>query len=236
MTKGLNMTNNFNKDRTAVIVVDLQQENLGHGYWPVQNYALVLDRARMAIKACRSAGLPIIYTRHWLNPLGWDAHSGEELDATGRPVQSVAGTKTAEICPEVAPSPEDLVIDKQRFTAFYGTKLDLVLRRMDIRHLIIFGVWTEACLETTVWDALWRDYRLTLVHDACGSSTDTVHKTAILDMANWLYGGHVIRAAELAKALAGDDYQAWIFRKPNSMPYTLETLDSLYASIDNPDQ
>ncbi|TIN74247.1 isochorismatase family protein [Mesorhizobium sp.] len=41
-----------------------------------------------------------------------------------------------------------MIIDKQRFTAFYDTKLDLVLSRMDIKHLITFGAWTEACLET----------------------------------------------------------------------------------------
>jgi nicotinamidase-related amidase len=226
------MRKEFDTSRTAVIVVDLQQESVSQGYWPVHNYLEVLDRARTAIEACREAGLPIIYTRHWLDPRGWDAMAYEEVDESGRPMQCVAGTEAAEISPEVLPHPQDLVIDKQRFTAFYGTKLDLVLKRMDARRLIIFGVWTEACLETTVWDALWRDFRITLVHDACGSSTDTVHKAAVLDMANWVYGGTIIRAEELAKALAGKDYQAWEFRRPNSLPYTLETLEAAYASLD----
>ena len=47
------------------------------------------------------------------------------------------------------------------------------LRR--ISHLIMMGVWTEACFETTVWDALWRDYRITIVKDACTSATRAMH-------------------------------------------------------------
>ena len=226
------MTEEFDTKRTAVIVVDLQQENMARGYWPVHDYPGVLARAGTAIQACRGAGLPIIYTRHWMHPFGWDAMAHEEVATDGRPMQSVAGTPAAEISPEVAPGSGELIIDKQRFTAFYGTKLDLVLRRMDIRHLIIFGVWTEACLETTVYDAVWRDFRVTLVHDACGSSTDTVHKAAVLNMGNWLYGGTIIRAGELARALAGKTYQAWKFRGPNRLAYTLDTLESLYASLD----
>ena len=226
------MQEEFDIKRTAVIVVDLQEENLTNGYWPVHDYPGVLARAKTAIQACRGAGLPIIYTRQWMHPLGWDALAREETTEDGRPLQCVAGTPAAEISAEVAPAAGDLIIDKQRFTAFYGTKLDLVLRRMDVRHLIIFGVWTEACLATTVYDAVWRDFRVTLVHDASGSSTDTVHKAAVLNMANWLYGGTIIRTGELARALSGQTYRAWKFPGPNSLAYTLETLESLYASLD----
>lgn len=217
--------------RTALLVVDLQNENLDGGAWPVHNYKLVLANATRVIAAARRAGMPVIYTRHWLHPRGWDAMRHEPLGSDGRPEHSVAGSAGAEICEEVAPEPGELVVDKCRFSAFYGTKLDHVLRRLDAEHLIVIGVWTEACLETTVWDALWRDYRVTLVKDACGAATDTVHKAAVLDMANWLYGGGVVRTAELEKALAGQAYEAWAFEKANAFPYTLETLEELYERL-----
>ena len=93
--------------------------------------------------------------------------------------------------------------------------------------MIVFGVWTKACLETRVWDALWRDFRVTLVEDARGSSTDTVHKAAVLGMANWLYGGMIVTAGELAKALGGGAFAPGRFERPNAFPYTLETLEEL---------
>ncbi|MCF6115125.1 MULTISPECIES: cysteine hydrolase family protein [Mesorhizobium] len=225
------MSDWFRLERSAVLAVDLQGENLPEGACTVENYPDVLSKSQKVLAACRRTGFPIIYTRHWLDPKGIDTPRYESLDDRGRPLHSVAGSTRGEICPEVTPQDGDIVIDKQRFTAFYGTKLDLVLNRMDIEHLIIFGVWTEACLETTVWDALWRDFRITLVKDACGSATETIHKTAMLDMANWLRGGMIIGAEELVKALDGNDYRAWRFEKPFSMPYRTETIDSLYESL-----
>ncbi|TIN74239.1 isochorismatase family cysteine hydrolase [Mesorhizobium sp.] len=144
------MSDWFRPERAAVLAVDLQGENLREGAWPVEGYPGVLSNAQKVLAACRRAGFPIIYTRHWLEPRGTDAQRYESLDDRSRPLHSVAGSPLGEICPEVSPQERDIVIDKQRFTAFYGTKLDLVLNRMDIEHLIIFGVWTEACLETTV--------------------------------------------------------------------------------------
>lgn len=225
------MPEGFSTERTAALVIDLQEENLDSGAWPVAGYDQVLANAGAAIAACRRAGVPVIYTRHWLDPSGWNAMKHEPLDGNGCPLHSVAGTPQAEISPQVGPLDGDIVIEKQRFTAFYNTNLELTLARHDIAHLIVFGVWTEACLETTVWDALWRDFRVTLVKDACGSSTDTVHKAAVLDMANWLYGGMIVTADELAKALEGAPYAAWRFEKPNAFPYTLENLNELYDSL-----
>lgn len=221
----------FETARTVALVIDLQKDNFRGGAWPVAGYEQVLANANKVIAACRRAGVPVIYTKHWLSPTGWNAMKYEPVDGNGCPLHSVEGQPRTEICEEVEPVDDEIVIHKQRFTGFYNTNLDLTLHKLDVDHLIILGVWTEACLETTVWDALWRDLRITLVKDACGSSTETVHRAAILDMANWLYGGTVITADELVKALAGEPYEAWRFQKPNALPYTLETLDKYYDSI-----
>ena len=225
------MDNGFRTDRTVALVIDLQNENRDNGAWPVAGYRDVLENAKQAINACRTNGVPIIYSQHWLDPRGTNAMKYEPLREDGCPTHSVAGDPMGEICDIVAPEPEDIVIAKQRFTAFYNTQLDLVLNKLDVNHLIVMGVWTEACLETTVWDALWRDYRITLVKDACGSSTDAVHKCAMLDMANWLYGGTIVAAGELAKALDGKDFVAWHFSEPNTYPYTLDTVEAMYDSL-----
>jgi nicotinamidase-related amidase len=217
--------------RTAVVAVDLQIECIeAEGAWPIYNKEQLLKNAATALEACRAAELPIIYTQHWLDPRGIDALRYEPL-TNGRPTHSVADTPMAEIHPDLAPTARDILLKKQRWTGFYGTNLDLMLNRMDVDHLIMLGVWTEACFETTVWDAIWRDYRITIVKDACGTATELMHMTSILDLANWLYAGTIIDAAELAKALAGEPHKAWRFEKPAAFAYTLENVRSLYESL-----
>ena len=129
------------------------------------------------------------------------------------------------------PKSSDIIIRKQRWTGFFGTNLELILRKMDASHLIMMGVWSEACFETTVWDAIWRDYRITIVRDACSTATELMHMTAILDLANWLYGGTILRAGELAKALAGKGFKAWHFERPAAFPYTIESVRPMYDSL-----
>lgn len=218
-------------ERTAVVAVDLQNDCIeAEGAWPIYNKDQLLKSAATALAACRAAGLPIIYTQHWLDPRGIDALRYEPTP-NGRPMHGVAGTPNAEIHSAVAPSERDIRVRKQRWSGFYGTNLDVILNRMDVDHLIMFGVWTEACFETTVWDAIWRDYRVTIVKDACGTATELMHMTSILDLANWLYAGSIMDADELAKALQGKPHKAWKFDQPSAFAYTLENVRSLYNSL-----
>ena len=225
------METQFDIARTAVVAIDYQKECIdAEGVWPIYNKPDLLANAKTALKACRAAGLPIIYTQHWLDPRGTDALRYEPL-RNGRPTHSVAGDPMAELHEDLTPEASDIVIRKQRWTGFFGTNLELVLRKMDVSHLIMMGVWSEACFETTVWDAIWRDYRITIVRDACSTATELMHMTAILDLANWLYGGRIMRASELAKALSGKSFKAWQFERPAAFPYAVETVRSMYDSL-----
>ena len=217
--------------RTAVVAVDLQRDCIeADGAWPIHNKSELLTNARIALEACREAGLPIVYTQHWLDPRGIDALRHEPT-VDGRPMHGLAGSPAAEIHPDLAPSAQDILVKKQRWSGFYGTNLDLILNRMNVDHLILFGVWTEACFETTVWDAIWRDYRITIVKDACGSATDLMHMTSILDLANWLYAGSILGAADLANALRGQPHRVWRFERPAAFAYTLDNVRELYESL-----
>ncbi|WP_241079457.1 cysteine hydrolase family protein [Natranaerofaba carboxydovora] len=224
----------FNKKDSAVLVIDLQKSvSSDKDSWAVEDYDTVLKNAETCIDACREADIPIIYAAYELDPNGMDKMKYEPVDSTGRPLHSVRGDKETEICDEVKPEIDDVIFTKQKFSAWYGTKLDIILSNLGINHLIVFGIWTEACLETTVWDAIWRDYQITLVKDACGSATNDMHKIAVLDMANWLYGGSIINSTELSKALNGQDYKVWHFEKPAQFLYTLDTVNSMYKSLDD---
>ncbi len=217
--------------RTAVIAVDLQKDCISsEGAWPILNGRQLVEKARIALNACRTARLPIIYTQHWLDPRGINALRHEPLE-NGRPTHGVAGDENAEIHPQLAPAISDILVKKQRWSGFYQTNLDLILRRMDVNHLIMFGVWSEACFETTVWDAIARDYRITIVKDACSTATELMHMTAMLDLANWLYQGSIVKAEELAKAVKGEPHDIWTFERPAAFAYTLENIRDLYDSI-----
>jgi len=218
-------------DRTAVLAVDLQGENSAGSVWQVEEYETVLANAAKTLDAARAAGIPVIYSRHVLDPDGHDAQRYEARDPEGRPLASRSDRPDVAIRDEVRPEPGDIVIDKQRFSAFYGTKLDLLLRQFDAEHLIVLGCWTEACLETTVWDAIWRDFRITLVRDACGSFNRFAHQVAMLDMANWLYGGQIGDADEVVKGLSGEPFRAWRFQEPHSLHYTADTVERLYNQL-----
>ncbi|WP_018240397.1 cysteine hydrolase family protein [Ensifer sp. BR816] len=217
--------------RTAVVAVDLQNDCIEpDGAWPIYNRDELLRGAKIVLDASRAAGLPIIYTQHWLDPRGVDAlHL--DLRSDGRPKHGIADTPAAEIHINLKPEAQDLLVRKQRFSAFYNTNLELLLRRLDVDHLIMFGAWTEACFETTVWDAIWRDYRITIVKDACGTLTELMHMTAILDLANWLYAGSVITSDNLKKALEGAPHKAWRFETPSAFAYTLDNVRALYNSL-----
>jgi nicotinamidase-related amidase len=79
---------------------------------------------------------------------------------------TVDGTCGAEILPEVAPGPDDIIVDKWCSSAFIGTNLDMVLRDNGIRTVICTGVVTQGCVESTARDAAFMDYYVVVVEDA----------------------------------------------------------------------
>lgn len=217
--------------RTAVLAIDLQEANWPGGDWPVYDFAGVLERSATVIGAARTAGVKVIYTRQWHAPDGSDLLRYEETDANGQPPHCMAGSPGAELSPDVATQPDDIIVDKTRYSAFFSTRLEIVLQRLGIETLIILGVWTDACVETTVNDAVWRGYKVTLVKDASTTATATMHKSAILSMANWLYGGEIVTADAARQALEGADYPRWQFSKPSEFLFEADTIDTLYDQI-----
>lgn len=212
-------------DRAAVVAVDLQEEYRADGAYPVEGYGAVLANARVVLDAARAAGVPVVHVQAWAGETPAFAH----LDAAhgwGEP-----GSRGAELCAEVAPAAGETVVRKRWPSAFRDTDLDAVLQRLGVEHLFVLGVWTDSCVRGTVLDAVAAAHRVWLVKDACGSGTATMHRAAVLDMANRLYGGGVATAAEARRALRGEPHRAWRCSRPIEFPYTLDTLDRLYEAL-----
>ena len=103
--------------------------------------------------------------------------------------------------------PEDLVVDKVRFDAFQWTSLEPLLRGLGVRELVVCGVVTNLCVETTVRSAFMRDFPVTVLADCCAAKTRRLHELSI----------EVLTSYELAGiANIGEGYDIGLDRTPVS--------------------
>jgi ureidoacrylate peracid hydrolase len=161
----------FNPKTTAMIVVDMQNDFVAVGA-PMETpdaRAMVPNLAR-ALKFCRDVGIRVIYTTHAHRSDGCDAGLFADI---WPPIASKAGlvdeTPGVDIYPELAPAPGEHVIKKHRYSAFFGTDLDIILRGWGIETVIVSGTTTENCCHATARDAMFRNYRVAFLADATGT-------------------------------------------------------------------
>ena len=218
-------------NRAALLVIDLQNEYRPGAAWPVIGYDAVLSNAARLIEAARAAGIPVIHAQAWVKPEERKGYARQEEILTEEFRSAVAGSEGADICTEVAALPGDIVIHKHWPSAFRRTDLSTRLADLKIENLVVTGVLTDSCVTESVFDAVYQGFRAWLVKDACGSMSEAMHRTGMLDMANRLYGGGVLRMPEALKALTGQSFDGWRCTRPVEFVYTLETVDSLYEAL-----
>jgi nicotinamidase-related amidase len=111
----------------------------------------------------------------------------------------VEGSRGAEIIDQLKPLPSEIVITKKRWSAFFHTELDLMLRREKIENLIICGIQTPNCIRTTFTDAISLDYNVIVLEDGTASNTINVQKSNLFDMEN--IGAKILRTDEAINLL-----------------------------------
>lgn len=153
--------------KTALLVVDMQNDFVQEGA-PIEvpHARAMVPRLNRLLDVCRMHKLPVIYIHHVLR--GGDIDAGRLADhhAVIRNNQALlAGTPNVEIYEELKPHPGDLVVAKPRYSAFYGTDLEAILRSKGIDTLIISGTVTHVCCESTTRDAFSRDYKVIFLSD-----------------------------------------------------------------------
>jgi len=116
----------------------------------------------------------------------------------GKPVsRACASPRTLDEYEPLAPQPGDRVIAKPRFSAFFATQLDLVLRRLGVGTVVLIGTTTPNCIRTTCYDALSLDYNVVLLEDCTSSRTPEVQAANIEDMA--FIGAHIMTCDEFCE-------------------------------------
>ncbi|TPN88524.1 cysteine hydrolase [Mesorhizobium sp. CU2] len=192
----------FDKERAALLVIDMQSDFVDEG--AVMEVAMARLRVpvmRRVVELCRGADIPVIYTQHVLS----DRFDISPLETAYQPRLKTTGMREgsagAEIVAELAPLPGDVVIKKHRYDAFHNTQLETVLRNIRgagrVDTVIIIGTVTSICCESTARSAFMRDYKVVFVGDANGGLDEASHR-ATLSIIGKVFG-RVMTVDELAR-------------------------------------
>ena len=219
--------------RTAVIVVDMQND-FGAKGGMFERAGIDLSMIQRAVSptarvlaAARKTGVKIVYLKMGFRPDLSDVGPSESpnrmrhmLFGVGETMHAPDGTESrilirdtwnTEILPELAPQANDVVIYKHRFSGFYQTDLDAILKQLGVKYLIVTGCTTSVCVESTVREAMFRDYACVLLEDCTGEPIGhglprSNHEASLLVIQTLF--GWVSGSDEFIKALEGQPIAA----------------------------
>src|SRR5262247_3128353 len=181
-------------EKTALLIIDMQRDFLEPGGFgaalgnDVTRLQAAVGPCRAVLSAARKAGMLIIHTREGHRPDLSDAprhkvERGEPSLRIGAPGPMgrilVRGEPGHDIIPELYPAPGEPVIDKPGKGAFYQTDLELMLKNREIDTLLVCGVTTEVCVNTTVREANDRGFRCIVLSDCCASYFPEFHDVGL---------------------------------------------------------
>jgi isochorismate hydrolase len=174
--------------RAALLAIDLQ------------NYFKriaqpVLGNILKVIRSCRKTNVPVIFTQHGHTDPPSDGGALEKW--WGELI--IAGSESWKLLPEIAVEEKDTILPKKRYSAFFETDLDNRLRSRGIQDVIITGVMTNLCCETTARDAFMRDYRVFILIDGTATRRSELH---LATMKNLGFGfAYLLTCDELIQTL-----------------------------------
>ena len=216
----------FDLSRTAVIVCDMQND-FGSEGGMFQRAGIDISTIQRAVPptarvltAARSAGMKCIYLKMAFRPDLSDAGSPDSPNrikhlpfSVGKAVRAPSGAESrvlirdtwnTDIVPELTPHAGDIVLYKFRYSGFYETELDAILKGLGITHLIVTGCTTSVCVESTIRDAMFRDYSPILLADCTAEPighdlSRSNHEASLLTIETLL--GWVSSSSAFAKAV-----------------------------------
>jgi ureidoacrylate peracid hydrolase len=171
----------------ALLVVDMQngfchpEGSFTRIDMGLEGAAEAVHNAAIAVAQARRAEIPVVFTRHLYRP--GRADEGRALKQNSPALAGVdgleAGTWDAEVVAELGCGPGDLVVDKVRFDAFQWTSLEPLLRGLGVDELVVCGVVTNICVETTIRSAFMRDFPVIMLADCCAAKTRRLHELSV---------------------------------------------------------
>ncbi|AIY90686.1 cysteine hydrolase family protein [Geoglobus acetivorans] len=179
--------------RPALVVVDMQKDfcypdgKLFGG----EHLSGIFEPTAKAVREARKK-MPVIFTQDW--------HRKDDPEFDIWPEHCLAASDGAEIIDELEVREEDYIVRKRRYSAFFGTDLDLTLRELGIEKLYITGVLTNICVLHTAGDAVLRGYKVAVIRDCTAALNDYDYEYALKHMEN-VFNARIITLSDFLRGL-----------------------------------
>lgn len=183
------------KADTALILVDVINDFFdprGSNYHP--SYDAVLEAIQRLVAAARRGDVLVVHAREAHRP-------GPDFEYRKLPNHCIAGSWDAAPPGSLEARRDDVIVHKRRYSAFFATDLDLLLRERGIRRLVVAGVKSHVCVRATVQDAFGLGYEVWVPREATGSNHPHLHEASLEDMDRYM--GRVVTLDEALTALGG---------------------------------
>ena len=187
--------------KAALLVIDIQKSafmDVKAGIPVMDGYRENMERARSVVDAAHEAGIPVIFIQeiHRRDMVDY----GRELDGSEdiHCMEGEPGTPVA--FEEMGRQPGDYFVPKRRYSAFFGTEMEILLKGLKAETLIMVGGMTDVCVHYTFVDGHQHDYYCRVVEDCVGGTSPEAHQ-ASLNAMEYLQEGAVLPAAEIISAM-----------------------------------
>ena len=152
----------------ALIIIDIQNEFAKH----IFNIKTVIKNTKKLIAYFKDKNWPVIYIQ--------DFHTDRnDPEFVKFGCHAMVGTKGVEYVKDLEPDKKDILIRKKRLSAFFGTKLDKILKQKKIKEIYLCGIYTDFCVLSTAIDGFMLDYKVFIVADAVGSTDLKSHQRGL---------------------------------------------------------
>jgi len=179
------------REQSAFLVIDMQR-------YFAEIVEPILSDVMRTVEACRRAKVPVIFTQHGYDDPDRDSGMlGQWWDDS-----IVVGTERWRLMSEVTPREDETVIRKMRYSAFYQTDLESILKTLDVTDLIVGCVMANVGCETRARDAFVRDFRVFFLVDGTATVSDEYHRASLKNLA---YGFAYLKRCEEVI----DELEAW---------------------------
>ncbi|MGM9538524.1 MAG: cysteine hydrolase family protein [Candidatus Onthomonas sp.] len=187
-----------NSTRSAFLIIDMENGFVSpESAHCIRMAAATVPTLIRAAEAAREKGIPVFFVKRIYRGDGSDVeltrYAGWKEGGRAMTPAS-AGSRSAQAPEGLEPQPGDYTIIKPRWSAFFHTELDLILRRLDVRTVILTGTTTPNCIRTTAYDANSLDYNVVVLEDCCSSQTPEIQRANLDDLRRM--GAVILSAAQ----------------------------------------
>jgi nicotinamidase-related amidase len=167
------MEQNKNQQSTALLVMDVQGVTVNR----LKDSTSFINSVTRAIQYARKNKMPVIYVIVGFRK-GYPEVSpnNKSFSVLKNGIQNFDTEEAAKVHASIAPQPGDVLITKKRVSAFTGSDLEVVLRSLEIKHLVLSGIATSGVVLSTLREAADKDYAITVLSDCCADMDEEVHR------------------------------------------------------------